>query len=163
MSYIADLHIPSRYSRATSKASNLHGLAAWAAIKGIDLLATGDFTHPAWFNEIETKLQPAENGLYVLDADLAARCDAQVPPSCRRPVRFILESEISNIYKKNQKTRKNHNLIFMPNRRAAKKFNARLDRIGNIDYSWRWFWVEDGKLESKPAHGYEPPEKLRAF
>ncbi|MCI5140634.1 MAG: DNA helicase UvrD, partial [Candidatus Electrothrix sp. ATG1] len=46
MPYIADLHIHSLYSRATSKASNLHGLAAWAAIKGIDLVATGDFTHP---------------------------------------------------------------------------------------------------------------------
>ncbi len=66
MTFIADLHIHSLYSRATSKASDLFGLAAWAAVKGIDVVGTGDFTHPAWFAHLHQWLQPAEPGLFRL-------------------------------------------------------------------------------------------------
>ena len=137
MNFIADLHVHSKYSIATAKNLDLEHLYIAAQMKGINIVATGDFTHPAWFKEIENKLHPAENGLYELNKEFASLCDAQVPASCRRPVRFILETEISSIYKKDSKTRKNHNLVFMPNRRVAKKFNARLDRIGNIQADGR--------------------------
>ncbi len=132
MNFIADLHVHSKYSIATAKNLDLEHLYIAAQMKGLRVVGTGDFTHPAWFNEIETKLRPAESGLYQLNRKLASICDAHVPRSCRGPVRFILETEISSIYKKDNKTRKNHNLVFAPNRRVAKKFNARLDRIGNI-------------------------------
>ncbi|UCE94730.1 MAG: hypothetical protein JSV73_05540, partial [Flavobacteriaceae bacterium] len=69
MRYIADLHIHSPYSRATSKSSNLAGLAAWSAIKGIDVIGTGDFTHPGWFRELRENLQPAEPGFFKLKED----------------------------------------------------------------------------------------------
>ena len=65
MRYIADLHVHSHFSRATSKASHLRGLAAWAAVKGIDLVATGDFTHPGWFSSLLDELIPAEPGFFV--------------------------------------------------------------------------------------------------
>ena len=100
--------------------------------KGITLMGTGDFTHPAWFAEIREKLVPAEPGLFRLRDDLAIRCDCHVPGSCRRPVRFILSAEISNIYKKEERTRKNHNLIFAPDLETAERFNKKLGQIGNI-------------------------------
>ena len=71
-------------------------------------------------------------GLFKLKDELARQCDAQVPSSCRSTVRFILVTEISNIYKKNEKTRKNHNLVFVPDLDVAQKFSAKLDKIGNI-------------------------------
>lgn len=66
MKIIADLHIHSKYSRAVSKDMNLENLDIWAKKKGIQVMGTGDFTHPQWFSEIKTKLEPAEEGLYVL-------------------------------------------------------------------------------------------------
>ncbi|WP_020586011.1 UvrD-helicase domain-containing protein [Desulfobacter curvatus] len=132
MKYIADLHIHSKYSRATAKNLDLEHIYHSARIKGITLVGTGDFTHPAWIQEIETKLEPAEPGLFTLKNEISRQIDAGIPPSCQGPVRFILQSEISNIYKKDERVRKNHNLIYMPDLDTAKKFNARLDAIGNI-------------------------------
>jgi DNA helicase II / ATP-dependent DNA helicase PcrA len=132
MKYIADLHIHSKYSRATAKNLDLEHLYIAAQLKGITVLATGDYTHPAWFAEISEKLEPAESGLFKLKEDLAKACDREVPGACRRDVRFILSTEISSIYKKNDFTRKNHNLVFMPDLDSAARFNARLDAIGNI-------------------------------
>jgi uncharacterized protein (TIGR00375 family) len=132
MQFIADFHIHSKYSRATAKNLDLENLYIAAQIKGITVIGTGDFTHPAWWDEITTKLVPAEEGLLALAPDLAAACDARVPPACRGPVRFILTTEISNIYKKEGRTRKNHNLIFMPGLESAEHLNRRLDKIGNI-------------------------------
>ncbi|WP_321495284.1 UvrD-helicase domain-containing protein [uncultured Desulfobacter sp.] len=132
MKYIADLHIHSKYSRATAKNLDLENIYRNAQIKGITLVGTGDFTHPAWIQEIETKLEPAEPGLFKLKKELAHPIDAEVPPLCKGVVRFILQAEISNIYKKEARVRKNHNLIYMPDLDTAKKFNARLDAIGNI-------------------------------
>ena len=132
MKYIADLHVHSKYSRATAKNLDLEHLYIYAQLKGITVVATGDFTHPAWFSELAEKLEPAEDGFFKLKPEIATACDREVPPSCRRPVRFVLSTEISNIYKKNDRTRKNHNLVLMPDMDAAARFNARLDAIGNI-------------------------------
>jgi uncharacterized protein (TIGR00375 family) len=95
-------------------------------------LSTGDFTHPAWIAELKEKLVPAEPGLFALRPDLARAADAQVPPLCRAPVRFLLGVEISCIYKKNGRVRKAHHLVFAPSFTVAEKINARLEKIGNI-------------------------------
>jgi DNA helicase-2/ATP-dependent DNA helicase PcrA len=132
MKFIADFHVHSKYSRATSKHLDLENLYIAAQLKGITVVGTGDFTHPAWWQEITTKLTPAEEGLFVLNPDIARHCDQRVPSACRRPVRFMLTTEISNIYKKNGVTRKNHNLVFLPDRTTAEHFRYQLDKIGNI-------------------------------
>jgi uncharacterized protein (TIGR00375 family) len=132
MRFIADFHIHSKYSRATAKNLDLEHLYIAAQLKGIAVVGTGDFTHPSWWQEITEKLVPAEEGLFALKPELAAACDARVPPACRQPVRFVLTTEISNIYKKEGRTRKNHNLIFMPDLERAGRLNQRLDNIGNI-------------------------------
>jgi len=130
--YFADLHIHSRFSRATSKDCNLVELARWAAFKGIRVLATGDCTHPDWSREIRDILEEAEEGLFRLKTE-------HVPSMERLPggfgpedVRFMLNVEISSIYKKNGATRKVHNLVFLPDLESMERLNARLDRIGNI-------------------------------
>jgi uncharacterized protein (TIGR00375 family) len=132
MKYIADLHVHSKFSRATAKNLDLENLYIAAQIKGVKVVGTGDFTYPGWFSEISEKLVPSESGLFKLKNDLARICDEQVPKSCRADVRFILSTEISNIYKKNKKTRKNHNLILVPDLQVAEKFSAKLNKIGNI-------------------------------
>ncbi len=132
MKFIADFHVHSKFSRATARNLDLENLYIAAQIKGLTVVGTGDFTYPGWFSEIGEKLQPAEPGLFKLKDQYARICDNEVPPSCRAEVRFILSTEISNIYKKNDKTRKNHNLIMVPDLTVAEKFNAQLDKIGNI-------------------------------
>ena len=132
MKFIADLHVHSKYSRATAKNLDLENLYIAAQLKGITVIGTGDFTHPQWFSEIKTKLISTQRGLFKLKEEISQKCDQQVPPSCRGRVRFILESEISNIYKKDGKTRKNHNVVFVPDLETAENFNKQLDKIGNI-------------------------------
>ena len=111
MRFHADLHVHSKYSRATSRDLDLEHLAAWAGRKGIGVVATGDFTHPAWCAELKQKLVPAEPGLYRLRDDIEQAVAQTLPPACRTPVRFMLEVEISTIYKKGGRTRKVHHLI----------------------------------------------------
>ena len=132
MKFIADLHVHSKYSRATAKNLDLENLYIAAQLKGVTVVGTGDFTYPAWFEEITEKLVAAEPGLFKLKEELARQCDLRVPQSCRGPVRFMLVTEISNIYKKNGRTRKNHNLVFAPDMAGARQFSNRLDKIGNI-------------------------------
>lgn len=132
MRFIADLHIHSKYSRATAKNLDLENVYHAARLKGISLVGTGDFTHPAWMEELETKLVETEPGLFSLKPEIVAAIEPDIPASCGGDVRFILQAEISNIYKKDDRVRKNHNLIYMPDIETAKKFNARLDAIGNI-------------------------------
>lgn len=132
MKFIADFHVHSKYSRATSKNLDLENLYIAAQLKGITVVGTGDFTHPAWWQEITTKLTPAEEGLFVLNYDIARQCDQHLPPASRRPVRFLLTTEVSNIYKKNGTTRKNHNLVFLPDFSSGERFRQQLDKIGNI-------------------------------
>jgi len=132
------------------------------------VLGTGDFTHPAWLRELREKLVPAEPGLFALKGELARKADERVPPKCRAPVRFLLEAEISCIYKKNGKVRKVHHLVFAPSFEAAALIGARLERIGNIRSDGRPILGLDSKdllelvLEScedahlVPAHAWTP-------
>ena len=132
MAFFADLHIHSKFSRATARNLDFENLFYAAQIKGIAVVGTGDFTHPAWVEEMESKLEPAEPGLFALKKSLADEVAVSVPDSCKNPVRFMLQVEISNIYKKSGRVRKNHNIIYFPDLASVKKFNARLDAIGNI-------------------------------
>ena len=132
MQYIADIHLHSRFARATSKTLNPENLYRWSLIKGLTVVGTGDFTHPVWFEELRDQLEPAEEGLYQLRPDLRRGIDAELPPACRGHMRFVLSVEISLIYKKNDKTRKIHHVVTMPSFDAAARLNARLGAIGNL-------------------------------
>ena len=130
--FVADLHVHSRYSRACSRDCDLEHLAWWAARKGIGLVGTGDLCHPAWAEEIRTKLVPAEPGLFRLRPDLERDVLATLPSSVRLPVRFQLSVEISTIYKRDEKTRKVHHLLYAPDLGVAAELTRRLARIGNV-------------------------------
>ena len=132
MKFIADLHIHSHFSRATSKSLDPEHLALWAQKKGIRVVGTGDFTHPGWVSELQGKMVEAEDGLYRLRPDFQKTVESQLPSSCNGSTRFLLTGEISCIYKKNGKTRKVHHLILMPDMASVLKLNEQLDRIGNI-------------------------------
>lgn len=132
MFFYADLHIHSKYSRATSKDCDLEHLAMWAQKKGLGLIATGDFTHPAWFNEIKEKLIPDGSGAYRLKPEIEKQIFIN-----SNPVRFILSVEISTIYKKGDKTRKVHHVVFAPDIDTAQNFRQKLDAIGNINSDGR--------------------------
>ena len=149
MSFIADLHIHSRYSRAVSRDMVPESLYRWAQLKGITVVGTGDFTHPAWFTELQEKLEPAEPGLYRLKPELATPVDAEIPAACRADVRFMLTTEISSIYKRHERTRKVHNLIFAPSFSAVANMTDKLARIGNLH--------SDGR----PILGLDSEELLR--
>ena len=126
---ISDLHIHSRFSRATSKESDLEHLDLWARKKGIHIIGTGDFTHPVWREELKEKLEPAEEGLYRLKKEY--RIQDENTPDTIDP-RFVLSGEISSIYKKKDKVRKVHSLLLLPGLEAADMLSARLELIGNI-------------------------------
>jgi uncharacterized protein (TIGR00375 family) len=165
MEFIADLHVHSKYSRATAKNLDLENLYIAAQLKGVTVVGTGDFTHPAWFSEICEKLQPAEPGLFKLKKEYAKHCDQDIPRSCRNKVRFLLSTEISNIYKKNDKTRKNHNLVLMPDLDAVETLNAKLDDIGNIKSDGRPILGLDARnlleiLLETSEHGYLIPAHI---
>jgi uncharacterized protein (TIGR00375 family) len=132
MSFVADLHIHSKYSRACSRDLDLEHLAWAARRKGIGVLGTGDFTHPAWFEHLRETLVPDGDRLYRLNDELDAAVLDRLPPTCRGDVRFMLSVEISTIYKRDERTRKVHHLVYMPDLDAAARFNASLARIGNI-------------------------------
>lgn len=127
--YIADIHIHSRYSRATSKDCTPEYLDLWARRKGIHIIGTGDFTHPAWRKELKEKLTPAEDGLYVLKEEYRIRDE-----SVRGDIipRFIITGEISSIYKKAGKVRKVHSVIILPGLEDADRVSGKLEQIGNI-------------------------------
>ena len=129
MKMIADLHIHSRFSMATSKEGTPENLDFWARKKGISLIGTGDFTHPVWREELKERFVSEGNGLYRLR-------DAFVKEESRKfpgeGTRFVVSGEISSIYKKNGKTRKVHNVILLPSLEAADAMAQRLEKIGNI-------------------------------
>ncbi len=129
----ADLHIHSRFSRATSQHLDFPALHRSGLEKGLDIIGTGDFTHPGWLREIEEQLEPAEQGLFRLKPELARHAEQGLAPACqgRRP-RFVLQVEISNIYKHNGRVRKNHNLVLLPSLHAVRNFSERLASIGNL-------------------------------
>ena len=136
MRYIADLHIHSPYSRATSPTSDPAGLAAWAQVKGIHVIGTGDFTHPAWFSQLSEELVPAEPGFFKLKNEAVAPALPGVAAEAT-PVRFLLSAEISSIYKRHGQVRKVHNILYVPDFASASRLNARLAAIGNIESDGR--------------------------
>jgi len=130
--FYADLHIHSKFSRATSRDADLEHLALWARRKGITVVGTGDFTHPAWFEEIRAKLVPAEPGLFRLRPEIEREIEERLPPSCHGETRFLLEVEISTIYKKGERTRKVHHLLYAASLETAARIREKLGAIGNL-------------------------------
>jgi uncharacterized protein (TIGR00375 family) len=120
MQFIADFHIHSKYSRATSKEMDLDHLAEWAKLKGIALLGTGDFTHHLWLQELKSKLKPEGNGLFSYQG-----------------INFILTNEVSNIYSKSGRGRRVHNIIFAPDFATVDKINDELAGFGNLSADGR--------------------------
>jgi len=160
-SFVADLHIHSRYSRACSRDLDLPGLAWWARRKGVALLGTGDFTHPAWREHLRDQLVPAEPGLFAPRGPIRP-----LPPSVAgAEVRFMLSVEISTIYKRDDRTRKVHHLIYLPDFEAVDRFTERLGRIGNLGSDGRPILGLDSRdlleitLESSPD-GYLVPAHI---
>ncbi|MDD4395491.1 MAG: endonuclease Q family protein, partial [Bacteroidales bacterium] len=153
MRFFADLHLHSKYSRATSPEMNLEHLDKWARIKGIKILGTGDFTHPAWLKELKSKLEEAESGLFRLRRKnkLAQNNGWHPPPSKGDDgeLRYLLTSEISCIYSKNNRTRKVHMMIFAPSFAVVDKINAHLGWIGNL------------KADGRPILGLDARELLK--
>ena len=129
MKTIADLHIHSRFSMATSKEGTPENLDFWARKKGISLIGTGDFTHPVWREELKERLVSEGNGLYHLRDEYVKEESRKFPGE---GTHFVVSGEISSIYKKNGKTRKVHNVILLPSLEAADAMAQRLEKIGNI-------------------------------
>ncbi|MBU1015145.1 endonuclease Q family protein [Patescibacteria group bacterium] len=155
MKFVADFHIHSRFSRATSKELTLENLDVWAQKKGIQVMGTGDFTHPQWFEELKNQLEPAEEGLYKLKGK-------------DTPTRFLLTAEISCIYSKKGAVRRVHLVLFAPSLEAVEKINTQLGWIGNLKSDGRPILGLDAKEAVKialkadehcmvvPAHAYTP-------
>ncbi|OZV77945.1 AAA family ATPase [Micromonospora echinospora] len=168
--FVADLHIHSKYSRACSRDLTLPNLGWWARRKGIGVLGTGDFTHPAWYDHLRETLHPAEPGLYRLgpeaERDIARRLPPRLADAAEAdPVRFMLSVEISTIYKRGDRTRKVHHLIYLPDLDAVARFNAALGRIGNLGSDGRPILGLDSRdlleitLEASPD-GYLVPAHI---
>ena len=158
MTRIADLHIHSKYSRATSSEGDAPHLDLWARRKGIHLVGTGDFTHPQWRAELKEMLEPEGNGLYRLKPEYALPCAV---PGAEAP-RFIVTGEISTIYKRDGKTRKVHHVILLPGLEEAEELSHRLEAIGNLHSDGRPILGLDSRdlletvLESCPEAVYIP-------
>lgn len=165
MSFIADLHVHSRFSLATSRDITPESIWRWAQLKGITVIGTGDFTHPEWSRELSARLEPAGNGLFTLKSAFRGQ---EVFQSCRREVFFMLSAEISCIYKKHGRTRKVHALVYLPDFAAAERLNISLAKIGNIASDGRPILGLDAKkllrivLDASPeavlvpAHAWTP-------
>ncbi len=124
MEFIADFHLHSKYSRATSQQMDFENLDKWAKIKGILILGTGDFTHPLWLKEINEKLESAEPGLFKLK-------------NSNSQTRFILTTEVSCVYFKKGKQRKIHLIIFSPSIEVCEKINNYLKLYGSLESDGR--------------------------
>jgi uncharacterized protein (TIGR00375 family) len=122
--FIADLHVHSRYSRATSRDMEVETLARWARLKGIKLVGTGDFTHPTYFAELGARLEPAEDGLFRIKKG-------------ERSTRFMLTGEVSNIFHQGGKLRKVHTLILGRDTRDVERLNSKLQRYGKLSSDGR--------------------------
>jgi len=131
MFYIADLHIHSRYAQACSKNLSPETLYQWGRAKGIHVMGTGDFTHPAWLTELQEKLIPDGNGFYRLKnpPQTAALPGLKVADT---DVRFCLSTEISCVYTYDGRTRKNHHLVYVPDFETARKLNERIGKYGDL-------------------------------
>ena len=155
MRYIADLHIHSKYARACSKQLTLENIDAHCAMKGVDIVATGDFTHPFWFGEMKKNLVPKEKGLYVVRGS-------------KHETRFFCSTEISCIYSKGGKVRRLHILLFAPDIETVEKINHALGKIGKLASDGRPILGLDSKKLAEivlninleilvvPAHAWTP-------
>ena len=128
----ADLHVHSKLSRACSKDCDIEHLSWWALRKGLTVLGTGDFTHPAWAAELRETLVPAEPGLFRIRPELESRLLRDTPTACAGTVRFLLSVEISTIYRRDERTRKVHHLLYAPGFDEADRITAALAKIGNL-------------------------------
>lgn len=126
---IADLHIHSRYSRGCSRDLSPETIWRWSQLKGIDVVGTGDFTHPGWIAELQDKLVADDGGLLNLRPGLPL---PDVYPACRFDVRFLLTAEISCIYRRHDRTRRVHLLLLAPDFPTVIRINAALAGIGNL-------------------------------
>ena len=155
MRFIADFHIHSKFSRATSKEMEVETLARWAKKKGIALLGTGDFTHPTYFAELRSKLEPLGNGLFKLKKG-------------EQGVQYILTTEVCNIYSQGGKVRRIHNLIFAPSFEVAEAIRSKLGNLGKLSSDGRPIFSFTAKELAKiildisadclviPAHAWTP-------
>jgi DNA helicase-2/ATP-dependent DNA helicase PcrA len=133
MEVIADLHIHSHFSIATGREADLEHLDLWGRYKGVQVVGTGDCTHPRWLEELAAKLRPAAAGVYTLNPDLALPLNLPGPPwEAPAPVRFVITGEVSTIYKKAGKVRKVHLLLVLPSLETAQQLSQRLSRLGNV-------------------------------
>ncbi|MBN2041663.1 MAG: UvrD-helicase domain-containing protein [Spirochaetes bacterium] len=144
--FIADFHIHSHFSIATSKKLIPEYLDCWARLKGINIIGTGDCIHPGWLNELKEKLEPAENGLFRLKKDCILREFKTDNENMPRDVFFMLTGEISNIYKKNGKVRKVHNLCVFPDFKSAEDTQRKLAKKFNIESDGRPILGLDSKI-----------------
>src|SRR5262249_5387382 len=124
--------VHSRFPRACSKDSEIPHLAGWAARKGVTVVGTGDFTHPAWAVQLAETLVPAEPGLFRLRPELASRLSRTLPPSCPAEIRFLLATELSTIYKRDGATRKVHHLLYAPTFEPASTIPPPLATVANL-------------------------------
>lgn len=122
MRIVADLHLHSKYARATSLKSDLNGLSEGAKIKGVQVVATGDFTHPTWFKELKLALDSKDNsnGLYEFNG-----------------TKFILSVEVSNIFELEGKIKKMHHILLAPNFEIAAQINNEIAKYGNLEEDGR--------------------------
>jgi DNA helicase-2/ATP-dependent DNA helicase PcrA len=133
MEIIADLHIHSRFSIATARDADLEHLDLWGRYKGVQVVGTGDCTHPRWLAEMAAKLEPAGAGVYTLKPGLALPLNLEGPGcAAAAPVKFVITGEVSTIYKKAGKVRKVHLLLVLPDLSAAQQLSQRLGRLGNV-------------------------------
>lgn len=132
MRYIADFHIHARYAHATSKLMNIPSLARWGQLKGIQVMGTGDFTHPLWQAELQHYLQEAEPGLFSLKPQYQKDVSEKTFALCRSEQRFLLSSEIATIFRRNKKVYKLHSLVLAPSFQAIEKISLILGEIGNV-------------------------------
>lgn len=137
MRYIADFHIHSKYSHATSKYMDLQALALWGQLKGIMMMGTGDFTHPLWQKELKNQLHEAEQGLFKLKPLYHKAVEQQVYDSCKSTQRFMLTAEISTIFKRYGKCYRTHSIVLAPSFEAVDYISKQLAKIGNIEADGR--------------------------
>ncbi len=159
MPLIADLHVHSRYSMATSRQLDLAALHRGACRKGLDLVGTGDFTHPGWFAELGEHLEATGGDLFVLREEERARAEDGLPEPLRRRVHFVLQTEISCVHRREGRTRRTHSLVFVPTLEAAERLACTLAAFGRLDADGR----PTLKLDTRELLGHVLDSDPRAF
>ncbi|MGB2805197.1 MAG: endonuclease Q family protein [Candidatus Zixiibacteriota bacterium] len=131
MKFIADFHVHSKYSRATSKEMDVENMARWANLKGVGLLGTGDFTHPFYFAGLKQKLKPTGFGLFTLKKEFKQSA-GMVDNGSHDEVHFMLTTEVSNMFQQGGSSRRVHTMIFAPSFEVVEKINEELGQYGKL-------------------------------